>query len=79
MRRRFSGLRENEVLSQLSYTPTLVSILLIVKHLEPLENCENLKFQQHSRNSLLPLARTSGIVRIITTSWRDHGKARFRC
>jgi hypothetical protein len=37
-----------QVLSQLSYTPTPVSILLIVRHLEPLENCENLKFSSGS-------------------------------
>jgi hypothetical protein len=33
-----------QALSQLSYTPTLVSILLIVRHLAPLENCENVEF-----------------------------------
>ena len=44
----FTGTRHHEVakqmLSQRSYTPTVVYILLIVKHLEPLENGENLKF-----------------------------------
>ena len=33
-----------QVLSQLSYTPALVSILLIVKHLEPPGNCESTEF-----------------------------------
>ena len=31
------------MLSQLSYTPTLVSVLLIVKHLEPLEKLRKLE------------------------------------
>jgi hypothetical protein len=33
-----------QVLSQLSYTPTFVSIILILKHLAPLENSEEVKF-----------------------------------
>jgi hypothetical protein len=35
--------------------------------------------QEQSRNTLLPLACASGIVRIITTSWRDYGKACICC
>ena len=61
-----------QVLSQLSYTPTLVSILLIVRHLAPLENCENLEFILGSLAACL--IRKIGVARYATTKLSSRGQ-----